>query len=156
MAQWKTESHYMKRVKPMKDEAPHVMQLAIPVKLRATNQIARCTTPLLISFHTLWCEKMWWKLGDGQRWMGVKRRSNNVLNERWPSEKPNLVLSKESTPTKDEAQQLMRLVILVYLRGTNQIARCTTPLLISFPALWFEKNVMKIRWWLEMDGSQEE
>ena len=86
-----------------------------------------------LSLH--WCEKKWWKLCDGQRWIGVKRRSNNFLNEGWPSEKRNLVLSRESTPTKDEAPQLTRLAIPVKLRATNQFSRCTTPLLCFFPRL---------------------
>ena len=51
------------------------------------------------------------------------------------SEKPNLLLSRESTPTKDEAPQLMQLAIPVKLRATNQLARCTTSWLVSFPAL---------------------
>ena len=63
----------------------------------------------------------------------------------WPSEKLNLILSRESTPTKDEAPQLMRLAIPVKLRATNQITRCTTPFLISFLAL-MSKEVTKIGW----------
>ena len=87
---------------PTKEEAPQLMQLAIPVKLRATNQFITCTNPSLVFFPRLN------KLDDGRRWMGGKRSKNNFWNEGQPSEKPNLILSRESTPTKDEAPQLTR------------------------------------------------
>ena len=62
-------------------------------------------------------------------------RSKNFINEGWPSEKLNLIFSRESTPTKDKAPQLTQLAIPDKLRATNQFARYTTALLVSFPAL---------------------
>ena len=100
------------------------------------------------------------KLDDGRRWMGGKRSKINFWNEGRPSEKANLLLSRESTPMKDEAPQLMRLAIPVKLRATNQFARCTTPWLVSFPRLinwmmaggeWKARGVMSDyffkKWW---------
>ncbi len=93
---------------PTKDEAPQLMQPWS--QFNSEQPIKLPDAPPPCSFLSLHYDvkRMWWKLGDGQRWMGVKRSNNIFWNEGWSSEKQNLVLSRKSTPMKDEAPQLMQ------------------------------------------------
>ena len=93
---------------PMKDDAP---QLARPrSQFNSEQPIKLPDAPPLCSFLSLCCgvKRMGWKLVDGWRWMGCKRSNNNFCHEGWPSEKQNLILSRESYPTKDETSPLTR------------------------------------------------
>ena len=105
MAQWKTESCFVKRVNT--NEVWGTIVEWLWSQFNSEQAIKLLDAPLPSTFPSpRWFEKKLWILGDGRRWMGVQSSNNNFWNEGWPSEKQNHILSRDSTPMKDEAPQL--------------------------------------------------
>ncbi len=65
MADWKTESYFVKRFNTHEGWCTTVDATRISVILRATNQIARCTAPSLILFLALMWNEVMMMAGDG-------------------------------------------------------------------------------------------
>ena len=129
---------------PTKEEAPQLMQPWSQFNSKQPIKVPDAPPPC--SFPSpCWCEKKWQKLDDSWMWMGGKRSNNNFWNEWWPSEKLNLVSSRESTHTKDEVPQLTQPWFQCNSKEPIKLLDAPPQLLLSFLVLmWKHADVMAV------------